>query len=146
MRIPEACYLLTGMDLSGTLAELVYLRATTSQAAANPSVSGFYTVPKGKILVMQSMISSLSPGAAQKALRGNVIFVALGISRLLTGHQVNPAIAAAIEVIERLDVAGLMLPEGVVFSYDGAFDAGIAANKITLDGTGWLIPRGSVVI
>ncbi len=95
---------------------------------------------------MQSMISSLSPGAAQKALRGNVIFVALGISRLLTGHQVNPAIAAAIEVIERLDVAGLMLPEGVVFSYDGAFDAGVAANKITLDGTGWLIPRGSVVI
>jgi hypothetical protein len=146
MRFPEVCYKLTDMDLSGVLAEFVALYGTATGAVANITVFNYYVVPKGKLLVLQNLVLVVTPGAAQTARYAHTGFDYLGIARILIGFSVDPAIAAAIPVYESLPAAGIIIPEGMALHATANFNAGVAANMITVHGQGWLIPRGSVAI
>jgi len=147
MMIPEACYRLTDLDLSGTLAEFVSLKNTVTGAAAALAGS-FYVIPVGKLLVVQSIVSTLTPGAAQTARYHAIYMVINGKLINLASRAVDPAVAAAIGIAETMRIAsgGLIIPFGYALQHVSEFNAGVAVNSMTVDLTGWLIPRGSVVI
>jgi len=143
MMIPEACYRLTDLDLSGTLAEFIAMKVTAAAAAAAVTAT-LYTVPLGKILVIQTLGSNADPGAGQ-----NVTLHTHRFDFQNSVFQINEKGAEAADVNSRLyelSGVGRMFPQGCAVKAVATFNSGVQIN--TVDGwlSGWLIPRGSVVI
>jgi len=145
MMLPDICYRPTELDLSGVLAEFVTLYALNIQSA-QVVTTPIYTVPKGKLLVLQKLVMVLSPGATYVAKTGEVYFTYLGIIRFLAGATVNPAIPAADTVYVPLVNEEIVLPQEIALIAEGTFSNGVNTNYVAVHGIGWLIPRGSVAI
>jgi len=144
MIIPEICYQLTDFDLSGQLAEFVRIQLDSSAAAVSVSNSGFYTVPAGKLLVIQSLSGYLEPGAAQTGL--SVAVTAVAGAQV---HEIHGQTFVNVIATQRCYFAlkaHMIFPMGFSFSQNGRFNAGVNPNTVRVAMTGWLIPRGSVVI
>jgi len=146
MNLPEVCYRLTDMDLSGSLADFVSIFASDSAASVSPGKIAFYTVPRGKILLLQSIVVSAIPGAAQLLRDARISFAFNGQVIQVFAENANPAIAAAIAVRMTAPAPEILIPQEFALSLTSTFNAGVAANYIETNITGWLIPRGSVVI
>jgi hypothetical protein len=146
MIFPETCYRPTDLDLAGTLLDFVRKFGTTFSAAAAQQIPALYEVPKGKILVVNSLICYANPGAAQTCQTIE--------ARVLTNGQYidigcaspNPSIAADVPSVHKLIERDLWLVEGSVIDISAAFNAGAAVNLIAVYLYGALVPRGAVAI
>ncbi len=145
MILPDACYRLTDIDLSGTLAEFLAARADTSVTTPTPTVS-LYTVPKGKLLAIQTLGAWLWPGNGNLVSTIEFFFTFLQRDIHVFSHTINPALAVNVQYQIATPNVQMILPEEIELQVRGTFTSTGTLNTIRTYMTGWLIPRGSVVI
>lgn len=137
-------------DLAGVQAEFVRIKGGRSLASPNLSGSA-YIIPADKLLVLQSVIAELTPGAAQTALSARLSIYPDQVYVHFAAVSVDPAVPAARPLYLSMLPNEIIVPcipaltEGHIM-YFADFNAGVAANNAWFHLTGWLIPRGSVAI
>ncbi len=145
MILPDACYRLTDIDLSGTLAEFIAARADASAVTPTPTVS-LYTVPKGKLLAIQTLGTHLIPGNANLVSDVEFFFTFLQRDIHVFSHTINPALAVNVQYRIAVPNVQMMLPGEIVLQVRSNMTSTGTVNSMRTYMTGWLIPRGSVVI
>jgi len=142
--VPDILYRLARAPAStGPLIELFSVRATASSAATTVSAN-LAGVPIDKILILTNLSIDLAPGAAQSVIRtvlsgqtpGGLIwtiaqlgFVAVADFRQGFNWQGEIAIGGG---------------TGAALLSDSVFSAGVAANAVTLNAFGYVIPKANV--
>jgi hypothetical protein len=140
---PEWALRPTDGELAGPVCEFIAKESSLASAAVSVASPG-YTVPDGKLLIAQSVISFADPGAAQNVVDHILrLFWPAGFAQYLK-YQ---ATALAVNINNLIDDAEVKVyPPGVKLDSIATFNAGVASNIVTFNVIGWLIPRSSVVI
>jgi len=141
---PEFLYKLTARDMQVTPLEIVTVTANNSGLSTNIQTQ-LYTVPKGKILLLDTVSFFEVPGSGQKFLCGRVSITGQNGSTIIAGRNANNA-TAGISYEDSVEFNSLAIGEGNIITVTNIFDSGVASNSSTNGLTGVLIPRGNFAI
>jgi hypothetical protein len=137
---PEYLYQLSARDQQVTW--LDPLITVVTQSTAGTAVTATYTVPNDRALILQAAVLVILAGAAQTS---NEAY--LGASRLATGaifRFANSVYAAALQP-DPLEFSGsLVIPAQWNVTGTAGFNAGVAANIVSLNIFGILIPIANI--
>lgn len=141
MIFPESLFRLNDIDKLKTFIEFVAIDKYWTTAAAVFD-NEFYTVPLGFNLCIQSLYLDAEGGGAQ-----TVSLIAINV--LPAGTQAITLMGKEGGGIARVDlnlsVSPIILPPGTILKAFGSFSAGVAANFVEVDMSGFLIPKGTIV-
>lgn len=138
---PELLYQLSARDQQVTWLDPLIQIASAS--AAQLSVDSVIDVPEGQVLLLKSVSSGATPGAAQNVDTQEILVNARGatIATRLVGRRHNPGSA----ISDFINWTGtILVPAGWQIRGRGTFSAGAAANATSLHVVGTLIPLGNV--
>jgi hypothetical protein len=143
-KFPEFLYKLTARDMQVTPLEIVIVTANNSAPATNIQTQ-LYTVPKGKILLLDTVSFFEVAGAAQKFLNGRISVTGQNGSTIIAGRSAASA-TAGIPYADSVEFNSVAIGEGNIITVTNIFDSGVASNSSTNGLTGILIPRGNFAI
>ena len=140
-QVPELAYQFRQLtDTASPTIEHVLIQQSAAVASAAHAVT-LYTVPAGRILVLNAATLRCEAGAAQTVLQGQI--------RVSRGGQNFNIFAKSYEFAAAAYLAqswpcSVWLHPGWVIDARGEFSAGAAANNVIGTLIGQLIPRGNV--
>lgn len=141
MFFPEALFLLSARDQQVTWIDPVITRIDLTLAAL--SVNVVFTVPLGRVLILQHCESNADPGAAQ-----NVVLQQIHVQHPSGAPQARLKrndVPGAADATMHLDWQGsILVPERWEVRSVADFNALVAANSTQLTVIGALIPIGNI--
>lgn len=145
MFVPEISYrYIYPKDVAGPTFEILSRLIVTSiaNATATAVIQG---IPKDRILVLANVSVEIVPGATQAATAARVRAFTSAAAAFLIEHNVYPATADAIEVLNW--TGSIFIPgrgeDETTVEVSAFFDAGVNANVTTVGVHGIVIPRGN---
>lgn len=143
MHFPEWLYRLLPGDQGTQKLGLIWREASGSSAATVVSCDP-YTVPSDKCLVLTNVTGSFLAGAAQKTVLRRVMADPPAGTVRYNIHEDH--VDSAVNTAVSLNWVGeVVIPGGWKVRIEGQYDAGAAANTVSGEIFGYLIPRGTFV-
>jgi hypothetical protein len=143
MLVPEFLYQLSGRDQQVTWLDPRIQRVSESQASVSFSTVADI-VPEGRALILLNASLLVAPGGAQTVNAASAfiaVVVPNGPTRRIATLNFTPAGA---EDVALNWVGQILLPPGWGLLGGAAFNLGVAANVLTFDYFGVLIPVGNI--
>lgn len=141
----------TGIEIVQFYSSIVSSAATIVDTGVAGANSGFYVVPKGRLLVVQAFTIESLPGAAQSiqyhSMQVSRDYSAAGMLNAIPVFSVSHANAAGNNMRSgSFQMNEILVPEGGCVGAKAQFSAGAAANSLQFFMHGFTIPRGNVAI
>lgn len=141
MFFPEALYLLSQRDQQVTWLDPVVFDSNQSLAQVN--VTAAYTVPTGRILILQNVSVEFAAGAGQTVTWGGAVIRPVPTPSPYGILMAEYFAAGAVKVTVNWS-GSIIVPSGWLVQSDAIFNAGANPNYAALAMHGILIPVGNV--
>lgn len=141
--LPDFLYKLTERDQQVTPIEIVLNTANNSAAGTQLQIQ-IYTVPKGKILLLETVGVFAIPGTSQYLVNWGLVVSNGAQSCIVAGSQ-NP-VTTSLSYKGGQVFGPMSVGEGSILTVNGIFNAGANSNSFTAAFSGILIPRGNYAI
>ena len=138
---PELLYQLSARDQQVSWLDPIV--RTVSSSALSVTINARLQVPIGQVLLLQSAVSQLTPGAAQSILNNAITIIDPTISIAIA--LAVDLVAGPANVAKGLNWSGsIIVPPQWFIASTGSFSAAAVANVGQIDAVGLLIPVGNV--
>lgn len=139
---PEQLYQLSQRDLQVTWLDPAIFQNIDILAAVSVNTT-LFTVPEGRVLLLQSVSAIADPGAAQSCRSVSISLLQPVSATLFPLARETFAVAADQDRVANWS-GSIMVPPGYGINALATFDAAVAANSIRGDMVGLLIPLANV--
>jgi len=138
---PEFLYQLAERDQQTTWLDPFIARRDLVAALA--TVDNILTPANDRAFVLQSLLASFSPGAAQNINAAAIGLMAPAGGTVIVLDQLVNALGVGAQQVLRFS-GSLVISQGWRLMAQGQFNAGVAGNSVNINAVGMLIPPGNM--